>query len=263
MYAPSIQILRDYQQSHLDLDIVIEGAISYISEPSCPRAWELTDYADYAAEMAALGVNEIAIKDYAGLVDHEIVPLIAAIRKALTAVGFAEMKINLHSHGQKVATLIKTLAGGADKVDVAIGELSGGPSHTNMRDVIHAYLDGKFSAAAIAAHPAMQQLGRAETAISAVVSGSKAANGCGFQEARVILKNLDDEINETYRVAAGALSDLAKRVQPQPNADVLFYKVLDEIPMLWEKSGRPNTVTPGAKIMIDQRIGYRDEPPKR
>jgi pyruvate/oxaloacetate carboxyltransferase len=258
-----IGILKDYKAEHPDSGVRIEGAISYISEPKKrepggeKRAWELSEYADYAVKMAQKGCDAIAIKNYAGVGDYEMKDLIKAIRGKLDAAGFQGMEINLHTHGEKVDVLADALAAGASKVDVAIGKLGNGPSHTNMRDVIQELMAVKgYDQDAVDAHPVMQQLAKVEAAIEKVVERTP-ASGKSFDDARGPLKNLDKENIERFRMAGGALSDLwARSVSQFPNnqkkAEALFRDVLEETPALWEKAGRFNTVTPGAKILTDQ-----------
>lgn len=267
----SFEAFRNAKATHPDL--IVEGAVSYVSEPeNGTRAWDLGEYADYALKLARLGANEIAIKNYAGVGDAEMPDLIKTIKQKLYDNGFPEMKVNLHDHGQKPEVLIKALEAGADKVDVAIGELSGGPSHTNMRDVIHAILEKKgFSSEDIDAHPVMQKLEMVETQISNTVHrkdikfhGSEEPKS--FDDARTPLKKITQADMDESRMAAGAVSDLLSRARgltivlnglakdkSQPiKEDVLFKDMLKDSAELWEKGGRFNLVTPGAKIMVDQ-----------
>ena len=69
----SIKAVNDYKQKHPEKNIQVEGAVSYISEPEGEkRAWTLPEYAQYAVEMAKLGCDAIAIKDYAGVGNDEL-----------------------------------------------------------------------------------------------------------------------------------------------------------------------------------------------
>lgn len=254
-------------------ELKIEGAVSYISEPEGgARAWEISEYADYALKLAKLGADEIAIKNYAGVGDAEMPDLVKAIKTKLNDNGYPEMKVNLHDHGQKPEVLTAALDAGADKVDVAIGELSGGPSHTNMRDMLHTMLEAQgFSVEDIDAHPVMQKLAEVEAKISEVVHRKDIkVNGkeeqISFDEIRAPLKNLTQEDMDKTRMAAGAVSDLlgkaksfayrSKNMLNNPfgslSDEQAFKIMLNQTVELWEKAGRFNLVTPGAKIMVDQ-----------
>jgi pyruvate/oxaloacetate carboxyltransferase len=291
------EILKAHNEKHPENKVTIEGAVSYISEPEGgKRAWELSDYADYAVKLASMGCHEIAVKNFCGVADKEMPELISTMRDKLNEAGFESVPVNIHSHGEKVdlyASLINDKEKGAQKVDVAIGELSDGPSHTNMRSLIHKLLDNKYDAAHIDQHPIMQQLAQVETAIHTVVHRTN-EKGESFDSKRGPLKNLNRDDIEKYRVAGGAFSDVwarasamvdtevqaqkareattevptdtswAKRGAPSINVEaanrsvidtkkkVTFYKMLDLAPEAWEKAGRFNTVTPGAKILTDQ-----------
>ncbi|HRJ12803.1 MAG TPA: hypothetical protein PKW15_06130, partial [Alphaproteobacteria bacterium] len=253
-------ILKTHQKNCPNSGVIIEGSLCYITEPDGPRAWEFSDYADYAIELAKLGANEIVIKNYAGVGDADMVLLIQVVRAKLNESGFDEMKINLHMHGAKSHVMVDAIRAGADKVDVAIGELSDGPAHSNMRTVIHELLKDKFSPEQIDTHPVMQQLSKVEAVIAEVTCREPEVEGAkSFYNSRSFLRGLKEEQIEAYRVAGGAFSDLVARVQKQFPGDEaaqhdMFNRVLGEIPALWEKAGRPNTVTPGAKILIDQAV---------
>lgn len=277
-----ITAANEYKAHHPE--IAIEGAISYISEPrdSIHRAWTLADYGNYAVELAKLGADEIAIKNFAGVGDYESRELIETIRAKLDAAGYGSMAINLHSHGQKPETLVEAIKAGVDKIDVAIGDLSGGPSHTNIRDVLQLLLkeDGvDIASKEVQDHPVMQQLARVEAAIHDVVMKNDKvvyANGNGhktpamdaegkvkrdnFDTRRATLKKITQEQVEQYRMAGGAFSDLSSRIaknyagETQGFRDDLFNRILQNGMALWEKAGRFNTVTPGAKILVDQAI---------
>jgi len=272
-------------------DIKIEGAVSYISEPGTgPRAWEKKDYVRYALELAGKGCDSLVIKNYAGVGDSEMLPLVNDIRKALDGAGHKDMAISMHTHGEKPELLKTLIDGGVDKVDVAFGELAGGPSHTNIRSLLNLYLaEAGINAndEAVTGHPLVQQIAAIEESIATVVHRrdlppKSGANGTGvlenFDDRRAPLKRIEPEDIEHYRMAGGALSDLANRLRGYTDEqlastyekhkdnlalepllakskDELFHKALDYATTLWEKGGRFNTVTPGAKILVEQMTG--------
>jgi hypothetical protein len=154
--------------------------------------------------------------------------------------------------------LVNAVEAGADKVDVAIGELSGGPSHSNMREVIYEALGRRgFSPDEIKAHPVMQQLAVVEKTIDGIVRRRDPDTGRSFDDARGPLRELSPEDIERYRIAGGSFSDFLDRAHSQfpkdpENERRLFRAALDEGALLWEQGGRFNTVTPGAKILAGQ-----------
>lgn len=278
-----VNAIKKYKETHPD--VTLEGGVSYISEPhgnephaTKGRAWEINDYAIMARNLADMGCDEIAIKNFSGTGDYEMPELVAAMRKMLNESGHENVKLNLHSHGHKPDVLAECIAAGADKVDVGIGELSEGPAHTNMRKMVHHLLEGKgFTAEEIDAHPIMHQISVIEEKISAVVHRKSIKlkdkeELVSFDDLRAPLKKLvqNKDLLERSRMAAGALSDLtsrfqsgyegkvrewtAKGMQNIPTVDDLVNKALAIGSELWERAGRFNTVTPGAKILTDQIV---------
>lgn len=285
--ATGIEVLKTLK-AH-GKDVLIEGAISYISEPEGgKRAWSLEDYGDYAANLAGQGCDEITIKNYAGVGDAEMLELIKTIRAKLDAAGFTGMKVNLHTHGKKPGLLADAIKAGADKVDVAFGELADGPSHSNAIETLKALMkqqgvdvDGQYKNM-FDNHPIIKAMHGVEDAIEKVVNRERqtdAGEKYTFKGRRA--EPLTQEEMDKYRMAGGALSDLwnnyikndeifekNKRMWetkrggknpdslpplPQTRKD-WFKKVLEVGTELWEKAGRFNTVTPGAFILCSQAV---------
>lgn len=288
---PGFAAMNAYKDKHGKDSIVVEGAISYISPPEKDgiakgqRAMTLKEYGEYAVDLAKLGSDEIVIKNYAGVGDKEMPDLIKAIRTELDKAGYMNMKINLHDHGQKPDVVADAIKAGADKVDVAIGNLSGGPSHTNMRTTIYHLLEEQgfdtSSAAtqtAINHNPMMKQLKKVEDAIDAVVAKErpgKNGQATTFKAGRAVLEAVTQEDADRIRVAGGAFSALLAEVERNydvhkkaydrsskasrggaefPDKQKLFQMALENCPELWEKAGQFNTVTPGAKILTEQAL---------
>jgi pyruvate/oxaloacetate carboxyltransferase len=316
-----INAIKEYRE-HTGKPLVIEGAISYISEPKegGKRAWEISDYAAYAVKLADKGCDEIVIKNYAGVGDEEMPALIAEIRKKLDAAGYQDMRINLHTHGQKAQVLIDAIE--ADpmhtvKVDVAFGKLGNGPSHTNIMEVLPLLIQrslrkqgveipGEHIEAMLENHEIGRQIKKIEQTIETQLTKHEGKRP----------PEKSRELLERYRMAGGALADPWNRlnnpmkdnggnliaiadstrnalndaleaigekpIQPDVTTitgyqnDVLrwlgkvrqrkmslsdiptqkdyYQMILEECPALWEKAGRFNTVTPGAKILVDQAM---------
>ncbi|MEJ0010963.1 MAG: hypothetical protein WDN72_11195 [Alphaproteobacteria bacterium] len=166
---PSFDVLNAYNAQHPDAQLVIEGAISYISEPPGEkRAWTIDEYADYAVKLAKAGCHEIAIKNYAGVGGEEMPELIRTIRARLKEAGYEQMPVNLHMHGSNADLAVEALREGAGKVDVAIGELSDGPSHPNLRTVLGKLLAAQgydIDSEEVRNHPVLRQLEKIEQVI--------------------------------------------------------------------------------------------------
>ena len=238
-----------------------EGAISYISEPDGQKVWTPQDYADFAANLIEEGCDDIVIKDYAGLLvdEAETKSLIATIQKTL-AERFPErtppVQVSLHSHGHKPETLGAALEAGAQYVDTAIGDLSEGTSHTNMRSFINQQMKAKgHNLDELKEHPLMQKLAKVEKVVEHQTLAHKPyriPEGKGPSKKEVA----------RYRFAGGAYAShfnmclgLSRTDDvDNPQAQKLYKASLEVMPALWEAAGRFNTVTPGALILSREAI---------
>lgn len=202
-----IQSMVALKKVHHDRPFLIEGAISYISEPEGgKRAWTLDEYGDLAVKMAKAGCDEIAIKNYAGVGDWEMPELVRVLRAKLADAGYPAMKVNLHTHGQKPDVLLEAIKAGADKVDVAFGKLSGGPSHSDAMETLKRMLkekgfdvDGDYKSQ-FDNHDIVKQMRVIEHVIG--VQGKSLLRDRG--------KPLSQEQMDKYRMAGGAFGDLWK-----------------------------------------------------
>lgn len=215
---PGIDILKQLQsEGH---KVTIEGAISYINAAANgKRAMTFEDYGDYAVELAKQGCNEIAIKDYAGVgTRKDIIPLIDSIKNHLNKAGYGHLKLNLHSHGQKPELLVEALKHGVDKVDVAFGDLSGGPAHTNMIDVLKLMLKEKGFAVEgtdkilFDGNPLIKKIAEIEAVIKEETDKIR-QDGKSLREGRIPPRS--QEQIESYHMAGGALADMWGRMKPE------------------------------------------------
>lgn len=269
----SFEIIKAHKETHPDNGLKIEGAISFNTEPregelgfEKGRVWEVEDYTNYAVELAKLGAEEIVIKNYAGTRGEQMPDLIRAVRARLIEEGF-DIPVNLHIHEEYADLLVECLSPevGADKVDVAIGELSDEHSHSNMRTVIHKWMAAnypdQFSQEEIDAHPVMQEIGKIEALIAEIVHNpnNTLVPGKSFDDLRATPRRVTHEMVEEYGVAGGAISDFTGRAQSKHPDDPeaawnLTLEMLKTVPETREKGGRFNTVTPGSKICSDQAV---------
>jgi pyruvate/oxaloacetate carboxyltransferase len=233
--------VKDYRDAHPPKDpkdkIIIEGAISFITEPpdKGPRVWTHQDYADYAVTLAKMGADEIAVKNYAGVGHAEMPDLVKTIQKTLADNGFRDMPVNLHMHGKNTEILAEVLypkksgapkvdvpdsnKGPASKVDVAFGSLSDGPSHTNAMDLLKVLMkrkgfdvDGEFKNR-FEHHGIVQQMLQVEKTIDAQLAAAK------LKEKRP--PEITQDKLEDYRMAGGAMGDAWSRAA---QADPDFYR---------------------------------------
>lgn len=252
-----IEAATTINTNHPDDPMKIEGAISYISEPKGQRAWSHEDYADFALDLVKEGCDSIVIKDYAGLLmdEDETKDLIKTIRKKLDEK-YPDVPISLHSHGHKPEILNAALEAGAKYVDTAIGDLSEGTSHTNMRTFINQQMNAKgHDLEALAEHPLMQKLAEVEKVVERETMAHKPYRIPAE-------KQPTKEEVARYRFAGGAYAShfnfclsMARTTDVNdPKAQKLYNASLEIMPALWEAAGRFNTVTPGALILSREAI---------
>ena len=236
-----------------------EGCICYISEPKGKkRVWEVKDYIELGEKLVAEGADKIAIKDYAGLLTVEEV---TEIVKGLRDAGIKQ-PIAIHSHGNQSEVLSEALKAGATTVDIAFGELSRGSSHTNMFDFIERQLGEKYNLDndEIKNNPIMQQLHKIEEAID--ITAQPYIHTSRSKEA------IDPELIKSSRIAGAAIVpminvakgefDRNQKLREAVGNDfnAFFELSLKKMSKLWEAAGRPNTVTPGSKILSDLAVQY-------
>jgi len=262
--------------------LMIEGAVSYNSEPrdSKKRAWTLDEYAAYGVKLAKMGADEIAIKNYAGTGKYEMVELVKTMRHALDEAGFKNKRLNLHMHGHYPQLMADAIDAGAHKVDVAMGELSKGPSFTSVLEFMEERLKRKgydTSSAEFREAFDNNEIVKQVRKVEQVIHDELAIQ---HKEAPIpAMKAFTEEQIEKYRMAAGALSDVWTRIagvsklvegpdgkkmrqfnqgkvelKGDEELQLLFERILTRAAELWEVGGRFNTVTPGAKIAADQAL---------
>lgn len=289
---PGIEAIKEYRTTHPGKkDIKIEGAVSYISEPKKgPRVWSLQDYADYAVKLVENGCDEIAIKNYAGLGGWEMPELVRTIKKTLIEHNHPDIPINLHMHGAHADILHEAIKAGATKVDVACGELSDGPAHTNMMHVLerlmyergfNPYSDNKR----FKNHPIIKQIKEYERVIAEQLEKlpklkegrppaipqkdlehyHMAGGSLSDVWARAVTAepNLFKFCHDTYakKYPSSGIKDISSRIEeesrqiksdPKKFRENIYHQMLETCCVLWEKAGRFNTVTPGALINAEQ-----------
>jgi pyruvate/oxaloacetate carboxyltransferase len=99
----------------------VEGTISYTKSP----VHSVKTFVDYAARLAELGAQSIAIKDMAGLLNpQDAYELVSALKQA-----HPEILVHMHCHytsGMASMAYLKAVEAGADILDCAISSMSMG-----------------------------------------------------------------------------------------------------------------------------------------
>ena len=262
--APSIKAIINYRNRQMDTGIptdkalALELCICYISEPA--ESTPVVSIADYV-HMGQVFMHEA--NKYMRKSDPAVNNgLRAALQEMKTANKLSYTpNIILHSHGDKAEQLKQALEEGADYVDTAIGNLSGGVSHTNIFDYLWAWGISKHD-----------------------VNGKKSVLLHKLKEVEDLIQILskkyedyrtpDVPIEDIYhsRLAGGAVSAVQNTLKKQRSNFEIFWKkngvpdtqflseqatfdqVLLILSEIWDRSGRENTVTPGSRIFSDMAI---------
>jgi len=150
--ASSLKAIQQYKSQQIadgisvDDQISAEALVFYVSPPKdTPAVWSEDQIIQYAVTLAKMGFDEISIADYADQVkDEEIIQrLVREIKTAFEQQGLEKVKVNVFLQGDRPEILEAALEAGADTVDVAFGDLSGGLSNPDIFDLLRTMMAKK------------------------------------------------------------------------------------------------------------------------
>lgn len=210
---------------------IASGAICYTTSP----AHTLDAFADYAKQLADLGVQTIAIKDMAGILSpNEAYNLVKAIKSKV------DLPIVVHTHstsGLGYMTLLKAVEAGADVIDTAISCFSGGTSQPATETLDYTLKEYGY-----------------DTGL----------DGDSLMKINTFFKTYKDEcVNSgllspivmqtdaaclNYQIPGGMLSNLVSQLTAQ-NALDRYDEVLAETPRVRAQLGYPPLVTPMSQMV--------------
>lgn len=210
-----------------------QATLSYATSPVHTTA----AYVALARELKALGADSICVKDMAGLLKpYDASALVEALRRE---VG---LPIHVHTHsttGMSVATLIKAIEAGADRVDTAISSLAMGTSHSPTETIVEILRGTEH-----------------DTGLDIKLLLEIAA---GFRNVRPKYQQFEssflgaDTRILTAQVPGGMLSNLEQQLREQNALDRLD-TVLDEVTVVQRDFGYPPLVTPTSQIVGSQAV---------
>ena len=112
---------------------VSEGAVCYTISP----VHTIETFVSKARQLEDKGVDQIAIKDMAGLIDpHMTFELVSAMRKAV------KVPIHLHTHdscGFGMMSALKAVEAGAEMIDSVLSPFTGGTGHPCTESLVYAF----------------------------------------------------------------------------------------------------------------------------
>lgn len=209
----------------------VSGAISYTTSP----VHTLENFAQYAKNLADLGVDTICIKDMAGVMSpKEAYELVAAIKAKV------KLPLILHTHsttGLAFMTYLKGVEAGADIIDTAISSFSGGSSQPSTETLNYA----------------LSQLGYQTELDGQILKDIdehfKTYRDDYLKEGLLNPRMLVTDTNAlSYKVPGGMLSNLVAQLKQQ-NASDRLDEVLAETPRVRADLGYPPLVTPMSQMV--------------
>ncbi len=210
-----------------------QATISYATSPVHTKE----AYIALAHELKALGADSICVKDMAGLLrPYDAAAIVEALKREV------RLPIHVHTHsttGMSVATLVKAVEAGADRVDTAISALAMGTSHSPTETIVEILRGTEF-----------------ETGLDLKLLLQIAAI---FRNVRHKYRQFEssfvgaDTRILTAQVPGGMLSNLENQLREQNASDKLD-AVLEEVASVQRDFGYPPLVTPTSQIVGTQAV---------
>ncbi|MBE7374063.1 sodium-extruding oxaloacetate decarboxylase subunit alpha [Pseudomonas lopnurensis] len=209
-----------------------QGTIAYTTSP----VHTVEAFVEQARQMAAMGIDSIAIKDMAGLLTpYATGELVRALKAALP-----ELDVAIHSHDTAgVASMcqLKAVENGADRIDTAISSMAWGTSHPGTESMVAALRDTPYDTGLDL--QLIQEIGLYFYAVRKK-----------YHQFESEFTGVDTRV-QVNQVPGGMISNLANQLKEQ-GALHRMDEVLAEIPKVRKDLGYPPLVTPTSQIVGTQ-----------
>ncbi|MEW6176633.1 MAG: sodium-extruding oxaloacetate decarboxylase subunit alpha [Pseudomonadota bacterium] len=209
-----------------------QGTIAYTTSP----VHTTEAFVEQARQMAAMGVDSIAIKDMAGLLTpYATGELVKALKAALP-----ELDVVIHSHDTAgVASMcqLKAAENGADRIDTAISSMAWGTSHPGTESMVAALKGTPYDTGLDL--ELLQEIGLYFYAVRKK-----------YHQFESEFTGVDTRV-QVNQVPGGMISNLANQLKEQ-GALHRMDEVLAEIPKVRKDLGYPPLVTPTSQIVGTQ-----------
>ena len=210
---------------------IAEGAVCYTISP----VHTVEKFVSKARQLEDMGVDQIAIKDMAGLIDPQTTfELVSGLKKSVS------IPIHLHTHdncGMAMMSALKAVEAGCDMIDSVLSPFSGGTGHPCTEALVFAlhrlgYQTGcdleRLTEAAEEAKTVLKQYGEFEAPYAGV-------------DCRMLIT----------QIPGGVMSNLTSQLKLQNALDRLD-EIIEEIPRVREDLGWIPLVTPTSQIVVSQ-----------
>ncbi len=210
---------------------IAEGAICYTISP----VHTIDKFVSKARQLEDKGVDQIAIKDMAGLIDPQTAfALVTGLKKAV------KVPIHLHTHdncGMGMMSALKAVEAGCEMIDSVLSPFSGGTGHPCTESLVFSLERFGYNTGCD-----LKKLTKA-------AEEAKAVRGF-YREFEAPYSGVDCKMLVT-QIPGGVMSNLASQLRLQNALDRLD-EIVDEIPRVREDLGFIPLVTPTSQIVVSQ-----------
>lgn len=208
-----------------------EGAVCYTISP----VHTIEKFVSKARELEDKGVDQICIKDMAGLIDPATTfELVSSLKKAV------QVPIHLHTHdscGMGMMSALKAVEAGCEMLDSVLSPFSGGTGHPCTESLVFALSRFGYDAGCD-----LKKLTEAAEAAK-IVRGR-------YGEFEAPYSGVDCRMLVT-QIPGGVMSNLTSQLRIQNALDRLD-EIIEEIPRVREDLGWIPLVTPTSQIVVSQ-----------
>ncbi len=210
---------------------IAEGAVCYTISP----VHTIEKFVSKARQLEDKGVDQICIKDMAGLIDPQTAfELVSGLKKAVN------VPIHLHTHdncGLGMMSVLKAVEAGCEMIDSVLSPFSGGTGHPCTESLVFSLERFGYKTGCD-----LKKLTKAAEVAKAVRSS--------YNEFEAPYSGVDCKMLIT-QIPGGVMSNLSSQLRLQNALDRLN-EIVDEIPRVREDLGFIPLVTPTSQIVVSQ-----------
>jgi pyruvate carboxylase subunit B len=210
---------------------IAEGAVCYTISP----VHTIEKFVSKARQLEDKGVDQIAIKDMAGLIDPKTAfELVSSLKKAVN------VPIHLHTHdncGLGMMSVLKAVEAGCEMIDSVLSPFSGGTGHPCTESLVFSLERFGYNTGCD-----LKKLTRAAEEAKSVRTH--------YHDFEAPYSGVDCKMLIT-QIPGGVMSNLASQLRLQ-NALPRLDEIVDEIPRVREDLGFIPLVTPTSQIVVSQ-----------
>ncbi|MGC8603473.1 MAG: pyruvate carboxylase subunit B [Desulfomonilaceae bacterium] len=210
---------------------VAEGAVCYTISP----VHTVAKFVSKARQLEDKGVDQICIKDMAGLIDPQTAfELVSSLKKAVN------VPIHLHTHdncGLGMMSVLKAVEAGCEMIDSVLSPFSGGTGHPCTESLVFSLERFGYNTGCD-----LKKLTKAAEVAKLVRSS--------YKEFEAPYSGVDCKMLIT-QIPGGVMSNLSSQLKLQNALDRLD-EIVDEIPKVREDLGFIPLVTPTSQIVVSQ-----------